>query len=74
MKEEICLTTEMTPKIDTGGVAFSLRSRDYKDTQCVYDPSVHHGYKQFDNVCETVRARYGTGGKLHTLCCYERNK
>lgn len=44
------------------GVAFSLRSRDYKDAQCVYDPSVHHGYKQFDNVCETVRARYGTGG------------
>jgi len=83
-------------------VAFSLRSRDYKDPQCVvqgfdaynlnqtgdigrclttssgglnehiptiienkqsvYDPSVHHGYKQFDNVCETVRARYGTGG------------
>lgn len=39
-----------------------MRSRDYKDAQCVYDPSVHHGYKQFDNVCETVRARYGTGG------------
>lgn len=32
------------------------------NSQTVYDPSVHHGYKQFDNVCETVRARYGTGG------------
>ncbi len=29
------LTTEMTPKIDEGEVAFSLRSRDYKDPQCV---------------------------------------
>ena len=41
--------------------------KDYKDPQCVvkqtvYDSSVHHGFKQFDNVCETVRARYGTGG------------
>lgn len=32
------------------------------NSQTVYDPSVHHGFKQFDNVCETVRARYGTGG------------
>jgi site-specific DNA-cytosine methylase len=32
------------------------------NNQTVYDPSVHHGFKQFDNVCETVRARYGTGG------------
>lgn len=29
------LTTEMTPKIDEGEVAFSLRSRDYKDPPCV---------------------------------------
>ena len=29
------LTTEMTPKIDKKGVGFSLRSRDYKDPQCV---------------------------------------
>ena len=29
------MTTEMTPKIDDKGVAFSLRSRDYKDPQCV---------------------------------------
>ena len=29
------LTTEMTPKIDDEEVAFSLRSRDYKDPQCV---------------------------------------
>jgi DNA (cytosine-5)-methyltransferase 1 len=29
------LTTEMTPKVDENGTAFSLRSRDYKDPQCV---------------------------------------
>ena len=29
------LTTEMTPKIDEGEVAFSLRGRDYKDPPCV---------------------------------------
>lgn len=29
------LTTEMTPKIDENGIAFSLRSRDYKDPQCI---------------------------------------
>lgn len=29
------LTTEMTPKIDENETAFSLRSRDYKDPQCV---------------------------------------
>lgn len=29
------LTTEMTPKIDGEGRAFSLRNRDYKDPQCV---------------------------------------
>lgn len=32
------------------------------NNQKVYDPSVHHGFRQFNDVCETVRARYGTGG------------
>ena len=31
------------------------------NNQMVYDPSVHHGYKEFDDVSETVRSRYGTG-------------
>ena len=35
-------TTEMTPKIDDNGVAFSLRNRDYKDPQCVtYRKTAH---------------------------------
>ena len=33
----------------------------------VFDPSVHHGYKEFDNVSETVRSRYGTGGNNQPL-------
>ena len=46
-----------------------------ENKQSVYDPSVHHGYKQFDNVCETVRARYGTGGIAHpTLLIKEKKK
>ena len=28
----------------------------------VFDPSVHHGYKEFGECSETVRSRYGTGG------------
>ena len=35
MEEPIAFTTEMTPKVDGGGIAFSLRSRDYKDAQCI---------------------------------------
>ena len=31
----IAFTTEMTPKVDGEGIAFSLRSRDYKDAQCI---------------------------------------
>ena len=34
-EEPIAFTTEMTPKVDGGGIAFSLRSRDYKDAQCI---------------------------------------
>ena len=34
-REPIAFTTEMTPKVDGGGIAFSLRSRDYKDAQCI---------------------------------------
>lgn len=35
MEGPICTTTEMTPKVDSKGVAFSLRGKDYKDPQCV---------------------------------------
>jgi hypothetical protein len=31
----ITCTTEMTPKIDENGVAFSLQNRDHKDPPCV---------------------------------------
>lgn len=34
-REVVAMTTEMTPKIDEKDKGFSLRSRDYKDPQCV---------------------------------------
>lgn len=42
--QPVVLTTEMTPKIDESGTAFSLRSRDYKDPQ-----SVVYGISAFDS-------------------------
>lgn len=42
----------LTARMGTGG----------NQVNAVYDPSVHHGYKQYGDVSETVRARYGTGG------------
>jgi len=33
-----------------------------RDPLMLFDPSVHHGYKELDEVSETVRSRYGTGG------------
>ena len=30
----------------------------------VYDASRRHGYEQFNEVCETVQAKYGTGGAM----------
>ena len=41
----------------------SQDSRNY----VVCDPSVHHGYKEFDDVSETIRSRYGTGGNNQPL-------
>ena len=37
------------------------------DRPAVYDPSVHHDYRQFNEVSETVRSRYGTGGNNQRL-------
>ena len=37
------------------------------NNQAVFDPSVHHEYREFDDVSETVRSRYGTGGNNQPL-------
>lgn len=61
----ICLTTEMTPKIDEEGVAFSLRSRDYKDPQCVVienHPADSRVKISKDGMVQTLSSRMGTGG------------
>lgn len=64
----------------------TLRSESHGHEPIVFDPSVHHGYKEYDGVSETVRARYGTGGnnvpmvidndesqKVYALSSYESN-
>ena len=61
----ICLTTEMTPKIDEEGVAFSLRSRDYKDPQAVAvenHPADSRVRICSDGMVQTLSSRMGTGG------------
>lgn len=42
------LTTEMTPKIDDKGRAFSLRNRDYEDPQCVAYHKTSHAKSKTD--------------------------
>ena len=58
-------TTEMTPKTDEGGVAFSLRSRDYKDMQIVAienHPADSRVKISDDGIVQTLSSRMGTGG------------
>jgi len=58
----------------------TLRSQTKGHEPLVFDPSVHHGYKEYEKVSETVRSRYGTGGnnipmvvKAYTISSYESN-
>lgn len=62
------LTTEMTPKIDDNETAFSLRSRDYKDPQCVAienHPNDSRVNIREDGTCQTLSSRMGTGGATY---------
>jgi DNA (cytosine-5)-methyltransferase 1 len=61
------LTDEMTPKIDEKGVAFALRSRDYKNPQVIAYRKTGHPHDsrvkiREDNVFQTLSSRMGTGG------------
>ncbi len=40
----------------------------------MFDPSVHHGYKELTDVSETVRSRYGTGGNNTPFIVNEGNQ
>lgn len=59
----VALTTEITPKIDNDGIAFSLRSRDYKDPQsvCCFEPGAASrvGGHVYEDISGTVRANAG---------------
>jgi DNA (cytosine-5)-methyltransferase 1 len=72
-KAVYCLAGNSIDRADTAGcngkgwtedVSFTLNTID---RPAVYDPSVHHGYHEFDDVSETVRSRYGTGGNNQPL-------
>lgn len=55
----------MTPKTDERGVAFSLRSRDYKDMQIVAienHPADSRVKISDDGIVQTLSSRMGTGG------------
>ena len=56
---------DITPKIDEGGMGFSLRSRDYKDPPCVVlenHPADSRVTICKDNIVQTLNSRMGTGG------------
>lgn len=69
----ICIQGNAIDRADTAGCngrgwtedkSFTLNTID---RPAVYDPSVHHSYKKFDDVSETIRSRYGTGGNNQPL-------
>lgn len=65
-KNTICqsgTSPTLTARMGTGGNQVNA----VLENIAVYDPSVHHGYRQFDDVSETVRTRYGTGGNNQRL-------
>ncbi len=51
----------------TGTPQDSTGTKITVNNQAVFDPSVHHEYREFDDVSETVRSRYGTGGNNQPL-------
>ena len=54
----VAIADHVTPKIDEGGVTFSLRSRDYKDPQCVCLNDQGGSVMNItDNVSGTLRAQ-----------------
>lgn len=69
----ICIQENCINRAETAGCAGKGWTEDKSftlntiDRPAVYDPSVHHGYKEFEDVSETVRARYGTGGNNQPL-------
>ena len=79
--QSVCaLTTEVTPKVDNDGVAFSLRSRDYKDPQsvCCFEPGAASrvgGHVYEDDVAGTIRANAGDNQQaiVYGISSYDSN-
>lgn len=59
------IADHVTPKIDEGGVAFTLNSRDYKMPQAVAienHPADSRVRISTDGMVQTLSSRMGTGG------------
>lgn len=54
---------DITPKIDRGRIAYSLRSRDYKDAQMIIlENHPNDSRVRIADVFQTLSGRIGTGG------------
>ena len=59
------IADHVTPKIDEGGVAYTLESRDYKSAQVIMlenHPADSRLKLSEDNIVQTLNSRMGTGG------------
>lgn len=62
---EYCIADHPTPKVDVGGVTYTLESRDYKAPQCVVienHPADSRVKISKDGMVQTLSSRMGTGG------------
>lgn len=77
----VAFTTEMTPKVDTKGKAFSLRERDYKDPQAIVlenHPNDSRVRIDDSGTIQTLTSRCGTGGGNVPMVlepvCFQQNQ
>ena len=77
----VAFTTEMAPKADTKGKAFSLRERDYKDPQAVVlenHPNDSRVKIDDSGTVQTLTSRCGTGGGNVPMVlepvCFQQNQ
>ena len=62
MKEPISFVNDITLKVDEGGIAFTLRSRDYKDQQGVITE------RQMDEKVYEIGNGQTCNTEIHDIC------
>ena len=73
---EYCIADHPTPKVDVGGVTYTLESRDYKAPQCVVienHPADSRVKISKDGMVQTLSSRMGTGGGQRAYAYGGRN-